>query len=79
MKMRPNQALWRGRQGKLWRVADRIEDAASAIRYADKPADLIYGVHLLIDLANLTRDVRSDWLAETLMLDSRDQGRWPKV
>lgn len=79
MKYKLNSALWRGRNGQLWRLAEHFEAVAQEIRYANKPHDLVYPVTRMTDLTNQVRDMQWRWVAEKMGLDKRDMGRWPKV
>lgn len=79
MKYKLNTALWRGRGGKLWRLADRLEDTAQAIRYAQKPYDLVFPTTNLIDLADQLKEMKWHWVSERIGLDKRTWARWPKV
>lgn len=79
MKIDHRTSLWRGRKGRLWRLADRLEHAASAIRYAHKPHDLVFPITNLSDLTNQIREMMWEWLADMLGHDKRDRARWPKL
>ena len=79
MKYKLNRKLYRGRNGRLWRLSEHLEATASAVRYANKPHDLVFPITRLTDLTNQMRDVQAWWLAEKIGLDSRDFGNWPKV
>lgn len=72
-------ALYKGRNGRLWRLADRIEATAQAVRYAGKPYDLVFPITTLLELNNQAREIQWEWIAEKVGLDKRDQGRWPHV
>lgn len=79
MKSKQNRKLYSTRGGRLWRLAEHLEDTAQAVRYANKPYDLVFPITRLADLINQTRDLKYRWLAEKLGLDKRDFGRWPKL
>lgn len=79
MKIATNQKLWRGRNGRLWKLADRLESAAVAVRYANKPYDLVFPITNLIELSIQLREMMWEWVAEQLGLDKRDQGNWPHL
>lgn len=79
MKLDHRTALWKGRNGRLWRLADRLQDTAEAVRYAQKPYDLVFPITRLIDLANQVRDMQWEWLAKNMGLDPKDRGHWPRV
>lgn len=79
MKIDHRTTLWRGRNGRLWRLADRLEHTASSLRYAEKPHDLVFAITTLTELTNQLRDLMWQWLAERIGLDKRDFGRWPKL
>lgn len=71
--------MWRGRTGRLWRLADHLEVVSQAVRYADKPHDLVYPITRITDLTNQVRDIQWLWIAEKMGMDKRDMGRWPKL
>lgn len=77
--LRVPRGMWRGRDGRLWRIADHLESTAQAVRYADKPADLVFPRTRLCDLLNEIRFMENDWLAEVMGLDKRDRAKWPKL
>lgn len=79
MKIDHRTTLWRGRSGRLWRLADLFVDIADAIRYAKKPHDLVYPITRLTDLTNQARDMMWEWLAKILNMDPKDKGRWPRL
>jgi hypothetical protein len=66
MKIDHRITLWRGRNGRLWRLADRLESTAQAVRYANKPYDLVFPITTLTDLTNQVRKMMWEWLAEKL-------------
>jgi hypothetical protein len=71
--------LWRGRNGRLWRLADHFEAVAQDIRYAKKPYDLVYPVTRFTELTNQVRQMQWDWLAECIGLNRKNAGRWPNI
>lgn len=79
MKIDKRTRLWRGRSGRLWSLADRLESTAQAVRYANKPYDLVFPTTNLTDLITQIREVQWQWVAEKIGLDKRDMGRWPHV
>lgn len=79
MKFKLNSALWRGRNGRLWRLADRIEATAQAVRYANKPHDLVFPITTLTDLTTQVREMLWEWLEKILNGKIRDRGRWPHL
>ena len=79
MKIDHRTHLWRGRNGHLWRLADRLEDTAQAIRYADKPHDLVFPITNLCQLVGQLREMQWEWLAEKLGLDKKARNRWPNL
>lgn len=79
MKYSRNRKPYSTRSGRLWRIAEHLEDTAQAVRYANKPYDLVFPITRLTDLVNQTRDLKYWWLADKLGLDKRNFGRWPKL
>lgn len=79
MKIDLRSALWRGREGRLWRLADRIEDTATAVRYSHKPYDLVFPISNLIDLSRQLEVMKLEWLESWLELNPQDRGRWPHL
>lgn len=72
-------ALWRGRNGRLWRLSDRVVETSEAIRYANKPHDLVFPITRLTDLTNQAREMQWEWVAEKMGLQKHDKGRWPNL
>lgn len=79
MKIDHRASLWRGRNGRLWRLADLIEATATGVRYANKPYDLVFPITRLTDLTNEVRLMMWEWLSEMLRHDKRDRARWPRL
>ena len=79
MKIDYRVALWRGRNGRLWRLAEHLEDTAQAVRYARRPYDLVFPITRLTALTNDARELMWEWLAHLLGHDKRDRARWPKL
>lgn len=79
MKFDYRSSLWRGRNGRLWRIADRLEETAMAVRYADKPYDLVFPTTYLTDLTNQIKQMQWEWIAEKIGLDKNGQGQWPNL
>lgn len=72
-------ALWRGRNGRLWRLADLLEETAQAVRYANKPYDLVFPTTRFTELANQIRQMQWEWVAELTGMDKRDRGKFPRL
>lgn len=70
---------WEGIVRRNWALADRILACAQDIRYANKPADLHFPIHCLIDFAHKTREEQYEWLEKLMKLNPKDRGRWPKL
>lgn len=79
MKIDLRSKLWRGREGRLWRLADRIEETAVAVRYSHKPYDLIFPTSNLIDLSRQLDEMKLEWLESWLALNPQERGRWPRL
>lgn len=79
MKIDRRALLWRGRKGRLWRLAERIEHTASTVRYAEKPSDLVFSITVMSELTHQIRELMWLWLAEILGLDKRAYGHWPNL
>lgn len=79
MRIDRRSKLWRGRNGRLWRLAERLEDTAQAIRYAMKPYDLVFPRSNLIDLAIQLRDMQAEWLEALMGLEKHARGQWPHL
>lgn len=71
--------LWRGRNGKLWTLSDRLVETAEVIRYANKPHDLVFPISRIIDLVNDAKHMQWEWVAEKLGLSKEDRGKFPRV
>lgn len=71
--------IWKGRDGRLYRLADRILETSEAIRYAEKPHDLVFPITRLTELTNQARDMQWEWLAEKMNIDRRDWNKYPPI
>lgn len=79
MKIDHRSTLWRGRNGRLWRLADRLEHTAATVRYARKPHDLVFPTTTLTDITIQLREMQWEWIAELIGHDKRDRAKWPKL
>lgn len=79
MKTDYRMAMWKGRNGRLWRLADHFEAVAQELRNANKPHDLVYPTTRFTELTNQIRMMQWEWVAEKIGLDKRDMGQWPKL
>ena len=77
MKIDKRNALWRGRRGRLWLIADNLEATAQAVRYAEKPSDLVFPTTRTIDLVNQVRKIQWEWVAERIGLNKKTWDKWP--
>jgi hypothetical protein len=75
----PKSKIWKGRMGRLWRLADRMYETSEAIRYAEKPYDLVFPITRMIALVNQAREMQWEWLAEKIGLNKQNYGRWPSL
>lgn len=79
MKHVANRKLWRTRGGRLWKLADHLEATAQEVRYANKPADLLFPISRSIDLSVKIREQMYEWLEKEFGLDAKNRGRWPHL
>lgn len=79
MKTRREMKVGRDAIRQEWKLAGRISVLSQDIRYANKPSDLQYPIHELIQITRRLQVFREQWLGKWLDCRGERLKGWPRL